>query len=97
VEEVVVSNSSFRGAAPKPEGRRRANPESRSGFEFSNFEQSDTMGVTNPWTAEALAEDARRLEEFERTREGVPWDEVRAWMQSWGTGRELPPPKPRKL
>ena len=50
-----------------------------------------------PWAPEILAEDARRLEEFERTREGVPWEEVRAWMQSWGTGSELPPPKPRKL
>lgn len=44
-----------------------------------------------------LAEDARRLEEFERTRECVPWNEVRAWMQSWGTDHELPPPKVRKL
>lgn len=52
------------------------------------------MGVTNPWAPEILAEDARRLEEFERTREGVPWEEVRAWMQSWGTGSELPPPSP---
>jgi hypothetical protein len=50
-----------------------------------------------PWAPEILAEDARRLAEFERTREGVPWDEVRAWMQSWGTGNELAPPKPRKL
>jgi hypothetical protein len=55
------------------------------------------MGVTNPWTVEALREDAQRLAEFERTREGVPWAEVRAWMQSWGTDQELPPPKPRKL
>ncbi len=50
-----------------------------------------------PWAPEILAEDARRLAEFERTREGVPWEEVRAWMQSWGSGSELPPPKPRKL
>jgi predicted transcriptional regulator len=50
-----------------------------------------------PWSPEALAEDARRLAEFERTREGVPWDEVKAWMQSWGTPNELPPPRPRKL
>jgi len=49
-----------------------------------------------PWAPEILAEDARRLAEFERTREGVPWDEVRAWMQSWGTSHELPPPKSRK-
>ena len=30
-------------------------------------------------------------------REAVPWDEVKAWMQSWGTPNELPMPKPRKL
>jgi predicted transcriptional regulator len=50
-----------------------------------------------PWAPEVLAEDARRLAEFQRTREAVPWDEVKAWMQSWATANELPPPKPRKL
>jgi hypothetical protein len=50
-----------------------------------------------PWSPEVIAEDARRLADFERTGEGVPWDEVRAWMHSWGTPDELPPPKPRKL
>lgn len=50
-----------------------------------------------PWAPDILAEDARRLGDFERTGEGVPWDEVRAWMRSWGTPDELPPPKPRKL
>jgi hypothetical protein len=50
-----------------------------------------------PWSPEALEEDARRLAEFERTRMGVPWDEVKAWMESWGTQNELPTPKLRKL
>lgn len=50
-----------------------------------------------PWAPEVLAEDERRLVEFLRTREGVPWDEVKIWMRSWGTSKELPPPKPRKL
>jgi len=50
-----------------------------------------------PWSAEALARDGERLAEFQRTRAGVPWDEVKAWMQSWGTPQELPPPKSRKL
>ena len=50
-----------------------------------------------PWSPEVLAEDARRLAEFERTREGVPWDEVKAWMRSWGTRDELPAPTARKL
>jgi hypothetical protein len=49
------------------------------------------------WSPEVLAEDARRVAEFERTREGVPWVEIKAWMQTWGTGNEGPPPKPRKL
>jgi hypothetical protein len=50
-----------------------------------------------PWSPEVLAEDARRFADFQRTHEGVPWEEVKAWMKSWGTPNELPPPKPRKL
>lgn len=50
-----------------------------------------------PWTPEILAEDVRRLADFQRTGEGIPWDEVQAWMHSWGSSEELPPPKPRKL
>ena len=50
-----------------------------------------------PWSPEILAEDARRFADFQRSHEGVPWDEVKAWMKSWGTPNELPPPKPRKL
>ena len=50
-----------------------------------------------PWTPGILAEDARRFAEFEQSREGIPWDEVQAWMRSWGKPDELPPPKPRKL
>jgi hypothetical protein len=50
-----------------------------------------------PWSPESLEEDARRLAEFECTRMGVPWDEVKVWMESWGTANELPPPKPRRL
>jgi hypothetical protein len=50
-----------------------------------------------PWSPEALQKDERRLAEFERTRMGVPCDEVKAWMQSWGKPNELPRPKPRKL
>ncbi len=50
-----------------------------------------------PWSPAALEEDAQRLAAFERTRMGVPWDEVKTWMQSWGAPNELPPPKLRKL
>jgi hypothetical protein len=60
------------------------------------FESMRTKGE-GPWSPDILAEDARRLAEFNRTRMGVPWDEVKAWMQSWGSHDELPAPKPRKL
>ena len=50
-----------------------------------------------PWAPEILAEDARRLAVFRHTREAVPWDDVKAWMQTWGTPNEQPAPKPRKL
>jgi hypothetical protein len=50
-----------------------------------------------PWSREALEEDACRLAEFKHTRIGVPWDEVKAWMESWSTPSELASPKPRKL
>ncbi len=44
-----------------------------------------------------VAEDLRRLREFERTGEAVPFDEVKAWVESWGTSNELSRPRPRKL
>jgi hypothetical protein len=50
-----------------------------------------------PYSKEALAEDARALEEFRRTRMGAPWDEVKTWLRSWGTDDELLPPKIRRL
>lgn len=50
-----------------------------------------------PWAADALAEDAQRLARYRSTGEGVPWAEVKAWMQNWGSEHELPAPKPRKL
>lgn len=49
-----------------------------------------------PWAPSILAEDVRRYEEYQRTRMGVPLEDVEAWVKSWGTARELPMPKPRK-
>jgi hypothetical protein len=51
------------------------------------------IDAEGPWSADMLAQDADRLAQFKRTREGVPWDEVRAWMQSWGSQHELPTPR----
>ena len=43
------------------------------------------------------AEDRRRLDEFKRARQAIPLDEVKAWVASWGSANELPPPQPRKV
>ena len=50
-----------------------------------------------PWSPQILEEDARRLAEFEQTRVGMPWGDIRSWMESWGTASEKPAPKPRRL
>jgi hypothetical protein len=50
-----------------------------------------------PWSPHILEEDARRLVEFTQTRVGVPWNEVKARMDIWGTASGLPPPTARKL
>ena len=44
-----------------------------------------------------IEEDRRRVHEFERTREAIPFEEVMEWVQSWGTADELGPPDPRKI
>ena len=44
-----------------------------------------------------IAEDRRRLDEFNRTRLAVPLDDVKAWVASWGSPDELPRPQPRKI
>jgi predicted transcriptional regulator len=50
-----------------------------------------------PFEGPDIAEDIRRLRNFERTGEAIPLDEIRAWVESWGTDNELPRPEPRKI
>jgi predicted transcriptional regulator len=44
-----------------------------------------------------VEEDLRRLQAFEQTGEGIPFEKVKAWVDSWGTANERPRPLPRKL
>jgi predicted transcriptional regulator len=44
-----------------------------------------------------IEEDLCRWREFARTGEAVPSEDVKAWVESWGTPNELPPPTPRKV
>lgn len=50
-----------------------------------------------PWAPDVIAEDVREMAGFEEQSEGIPFDDVTAWIESWGTVNELPMPKPRKL
>jgi hypothetical protein len=60
------------------------------------FSDVDFLGV-DAADLPGVEEDLRAIEEFDRTREGVPWEEVRAWMKTWGGPERVPPPKVRKL
>ena len=51
------------------------------------------VGIAGP----DVAEDRRRLDEFKRTRQAVPLDEVKSWVARWGSDHELPRPQPRKV
>ncbi|WP_304071289.1 hypothetical protein [Maricaulis maris] len=51
---------------------------------------------TGAWAPEVLEDDAKRLAGFRENRLGVPWDEARAWLESWGDADKEPPPV-RKL
>ena len=42
-------------------------------------------------------EDRRRLDDFRSTRKAVPLDDVKAWVDSWDSAYELPPPSPTKV
>jgi hypothetical protein len=47
-----------------------------------------------------VAEDRRRLDQFVSTREAVALDDVKSWVASWGSARELRrpvAPQPRTL
>ena len=39
-----------------------------------------------------IAEDRRRLDDFKATRAAVRLDEVKVWVASWGSAKELPRP-----
>lgn len=51
----------------------------------------------DPIEQPGVEEDEAAVADFERTGMGVPWEDVRDWMQSWGTANELPRPQSRKL
>jgi predicted transcriptional regulator len=61
--------------------------------------QPTLLGETEAERQAREAEEDRLLDEAEAEAERVgtiPFEEVEAWVRSWGTPNELPPPEPRK-
>lgn len=83
--EEVRAAARERGVAPEEYVRQRIATDLALG---ANTDQLDDDDVEADLVAAA---------DFEHTGMGVPWDEVRAWMTSWGSANELPRPIPRKL
>lgn len=44
--------------------------------------------------AAETAEDARRWENYLKTRKSIPIEAIEAWVESWDSDRELPAPAP---
>jgi predicted transcriptional regulator len=62
-------------------------------LQIAGFSELDTEG----WIGGDVAGDLALLEEFERTRMGVPLEDVERWVQSLSTDNPLPPPVARKV
>jgi predicted transcriptional regulator len=45
---------------------------------------------------EAWVEDEAAYAEYEKTGKSIPLEAAEAWVRSWGTAEELPPPNPCK-
>ena len=59
--------------------------------------QPTLLGDTEAERQAREAEEDRLLDEAEAERVGtIPFEEVEAWVRSWGTPNELPQPEPRK-
>ncbi|MHB0769276.1 hypothetical protein [Bradyrhizobium sp. 5.13L] len=44
-----------------------------------------------------IAEDRRRLDDFRKSRAAVPLNEVKNWVASWDSAKELPRPAARRI
>jgi hypothetical protein len=83
--EEVRAAAEARGLAPEDYVRQQLAFDIASGGDGAALDDDD------------IEQDLAAAADFERTGVGLAWDEVRAWMASWGTAEELPRPTPRKL
>jgi predicted transcriptional regulator len=58
---------------------------------FLANEAIEAFVSANEWQVELIKQ---RLDAAKRGAPSVPFDRVKEWMESWGTGHDLPKPKP---
>jgi|GEM_PF-5097768 len=49
--------------------------------------------IVNQWQIEGIK---KAIASADRG-EGIPHQEVKKWVESWGSGKELPTPRPKKV
>lgn len=81
----IRAAAAARGVSPEEYVRQRLAFDAAIGADSSGLDDDD------------IGDDLTAAAAFERTGQGVPWAEVRDWMQSWGTAKEKSRPAPRKL
>jgi len=79
----------------KPEVSERLEMLARDTHRSKAYLASDVIEAYVELNSWQVAHIKRALEEDESSVPGVPHEEIVSWMESWGTDRELPPPKPK--
>ena len=76
----------------KPETKKRLAKLAKASGRSSNFLVSDAV-ESYVADQERLLADIRRAERQIKGGHYIPHEDMKAWLLSWGTQRELPPPK----
>ena len=76
----------------KPETKKRLAKLAKTSGRSSNFLVSDAV-ESYVADQERLLADIRRADRQSKSGHYIPQEDMKAWLLSWGTNRELPPPK----
>ncbi len=76
----------------KPETKKRLSRLAKSSGRSANFHISDAV-ESYVADQERLLEEIRQADRQVRTGHYIKHEDMKAWLLSWGTDHELPPPK----
>lgn len=89
---MVNTRSATLSVRLKPEIKRRLAKLAKSSGRSSNFLISDAV-ASYVEDQERLQSEIRRADREVKTGHYIRHEDMKAWLLSWGTVRELPPPK----